>query len=240
MEWYYADAGRQVGPIDDAGFRQLAAAGTIREETLVWQAGMPTWQPYRNLNAPANVGSRSCAQCGRPFPPDELAAFGSVLVCGACKPAYAQKLREGVLTTGRLHYAGFWIRFGATLIDGIVEIVVLMIVGGLAFGIAGFDTGNQTAMAFAQGIFFLAQLVLNFSYEVWFIGKMGATPGKLACGLMVVSADGTKISYQRSMARFGAKLISSITLCIGYLIAAFDVEKRTLHDRICDTRVIRK
>jgi hypothetical protein len=34
-------------------------------------------------------------------------------------------------------------------------------------------------------------------------------------------------------------LLSSLTLAIGYIMAAFDDEKRSLHDRICDTRVIR-
>ncbi len=236
MDWYYADAGRQVGPIDDAAFRQLSAAGTIREETLVWQAGMSAWVPYRDLNAPI----RNCAECGGAFPPDELAAFGSVLVCGACKPAYAQKLREGVLQAGHLKYAGFWIRFWAVVIDGIIEYVILLMVGGLAFGIAGMDFNNVPAVLFAEGVLFLVQLLLGFSYEVWFIGKLGATPGKLAFGLTVVSAEGTKISYQRAMARCGAKFISTMTFLIGYLMAAFDIEKRALHDRICDTRVIRK
>ena len=33
--------------------------------------------------------------------------------------------------------------------------------------------------------------------------------------------------------------LSIVMLGIGYLIAAFDDQKRTLHDHICDTRVIR-
>ncbi len=206
MDWYYAEAGRQVGPIDDAAFRRLAAEGTIREETLVWQAGMSAWLPYRDLNVP----TRNCA------------------------------LPESVLPAGRLKYAGFWIRFGAAAIDGIIEYVILLMVGGLAFGIAGVDFNNLPAMMFAEGALLLVQLLLGFAFEVWFIGKLGATPGKLVCGLTVVGSDGTKLSYQRAMARYGAKLISSIPFFIGYLMVAFDIEKRALHDRICDTRVIRK
>jgi uncharacterized RDD family membrane protein YckC len=31
-----------------------------------------------------------------------------------------------------------------------------------------------------------------------------------------------------------------IILCIGYIMIAFDSEKRGLHDMICDTRVVRQ
>ena len=38
-----------------------------------------------------------------------------------------------------------------------------------------------------------------------------------------------------------AEMLSSLTLGIGYIMVAFDDEKRGLHDRdICDTRVVRK
>jgi hypothetical protein len=32
--------------------------------------------------------------------------------------------------------------------------------------------------------------------------------------------------------------LSWLTLCIGFIIAAFDHEKRALHDYLCQTRVI--
>jgi hypothetical protein len=41
-----------------------------------------------------------------------------------------------------------------------------------------------------------------------------------------------------SVGRYFAKMLSSLTLLIGYIIAAFDEEKRSLHDRICNTRVV--
>ncbi|HET6371045.1 MAG TPA: RDD family protein, partial [Nitrospiria bacterium] len=40
--------------------------------------------------------------------------------------------------------------------------------------------------------------------------------------------------------RYFAEILSGIILCIGYIMAAFDDEKRALHDRICGTRVIKK
>ena len=80
-------------------------------------------------------------------------------------------------------------------------------------------------------------LVLSIAYTTYFLGEYSATPGKMACGLKVVRPDGEKISYGRAFGRFFAEFLSSIISGIGYLMVAFDGEKRALHDRICDTRV---
>ncbi len=52
-------------------------------------------------------------------------------------------------------------------------------------------------------------------------------------------ADGTPLSTGRIIGRHFAEMISNMILCIGYMMAGWDDEKRALHDRICDTRVIR-
>jgi uncharacterized RDD family membrane protein YckC len=62
----------------------------------------------------------------------------------------------------------------------------------------------------------------------------------MACGLRVVRPDGEKISYARACGRTFAEVVSSLILMIGYLMVIFDDEKRALHDRICDTRVVKK
>jgi uncharacterized RDD family membrane protein YckC len=73
---------------------------------------------------------------------------------------------------------------------------------------------------------------------VYFVARRGATPGKMALGLRVVRTDGSKVSTGVAVGRFFADWLSQITLAVGYVIAAFDGEKRALHDRICETRVI--
>ena len=75
-------------------------------------------------------------------------------------------------------------------------------------------------------------------YETWFVGRWGATPGKMACGMKVVRADGSKVTYLRAFGRYWGKALSRLTFMIGYVIALFDQEKRALHDWICDTRVV--
>jgi uncharacterized RDD family membrane protein YckC len=60
----------------------------------------------------------------------------------------------------------------------------------------------------------------------------------MALSLKVVRADGSKVSYMRAFGRAAAEIVSGILLLIGYIIAGFDDEKRALHDRMCDTRVV--
>ena len=176
--------------------------------------------------------AKSCSQCGMVYFDDELIQFGDALVCGKCKPLFVQKLKEGVTVAGEMVYAGFWIRFGAKFIDGI-----LLGIAGFALGfLGGLILRNAIAVAVIENILSLA---LSIAYATYFVGRYGATPGKMACGLKVVRSDGEKVSYGRACGRFFAELVSSITLTIGYIMAAFDEEKRALHDRICDTRVIR-
>ena len=46
MTWYYADGGRQVGPVEESALDDLVKAGVVRDDTLVWRDGMPNWQPH--------------------------------------------------------------------------------------------------------------------------------------------------------------------------------------------------
>ena len=62
----------------------------------------------------------------------------------------------------------------------------------------------------------------------------------MAVKARVVNADGSKVSYAKAFARSLAEYLSIVTLFIGYILAAFDSEKRALHDRVCGTRVVKK
>ena len=64
-----------------------------------------------------------CTQCGKLYPADEMVRFGTATVCANCKDIYAQRLRETGQTAGARVYGGFWIRFVAVLIDGIILLI---------------------------------------------------------------------------------------------------------------------
>jgi uncharacterized RDD family membrane protein YckC len=190
-----------------------------------------------------------CAECGRPSATDELARFGTMLVCSNCKERYAQKLREGVTPARAMAYGGFWIRFVAYLIDAIIltiagTIVQFPFVGSLR-NIVPLEPGVQPGPEiFARivgtaGLAGLINLAIAATYETLFVSKLGATPGKMALSLKVVRPDGSLLGLGRAFGRHFAKILSGLILGIGFIMAGFDSEKRGLHDMICDTRVVR-
>jgi len=276
MNWYYADSGRQNGPVTDEQLDELFRSGKITAYTLVWCEGMPDWLPYQQAKPdavppsppPASPGTWSqaapgavCAECGRMFNLDEMIRHGEVYICANCKPVFLQKLGEGAkIKTGMLEYAGFWVRFGAKFIDNLILAVVVLVplfifIFGFAFKVASGSSGLSTQhgsvfgasmsgselLANFAGLFFqLIFMVVNGAYTIFFLGKYGATPGKMACRLKVVTADGGKIGYGRATGRFFAEILSGVICNIGYIIAGFDDQKRALHDHICNTRVVHK
>ena len=255
MDWFYGDSGKQIGPIDDASFEGLVTAGIIRDETLVWRAGMANWQPYQTIRpvaqptalegAPGDM--KFCSECGRSFAPDDLVAFGNSLVCAECKPLFTQKLREGIRPAVAVRYGGFWIRYLAVFVDSLIFSVVIVIVfaiGLVLFPVDWANLGRSPAgllqLLELEGVVWLSALLFAAIYETLMIGRYAATLGKMACGLRVVMSDGGKVTYGRSLSRHFAKILSGFMMFIGYIMAGFDDEKRALHDRICDTRVIKK
>jgi uncharacterized RDD family membrane protein YckC len=73
---------------------------------------------------------------------------------------------------------------------------------------------------------------------MYFVSTRGATPGKLVLGLKIIRSDGGPISAGLALGRYLCYFLDEIILFIGFIMAGFDPEKRALHDRICDTRVI--
>jgi uncharacterized RDD family membrane protein YckC len=256
MNWYYVDQGQQAGPVDEAQLEQLRLSGKIQPETLVWREGMANWMAFKDAgiqsatspgsipSAPGAAASNQvrCAQCGGMFPPENTIRYGTVNVCAACKPIFLQKLAEGAqINTAELNYAGFWIRFVAKFVDGLVLgipfVAIFAVVIG--FSVRG-NRSEEPAIVFLQLFLQLGFLVVQVAYQTFFLGKYGATLGKMACGLKVVTGDNAPISYGRAIGRAFAEILSGMVCYIGYIIAGFDSQKRALHDHICNTRVIYK
>jgi len=120
MNWFYALAGQQQGPVDDAQLDALLNAGTITPETLVWREGMAGWQPLRQARPvggttavpppaglPPVVGAATegsnevnCCECGKSFARDQVIQYDNRYVCAGCKPVFMQRLAEGAPLAG--------------------------------------------------------------------------------------------------------------------------------------------
>jgi uncharacterized RDD family membrane protein YckC len=286
MNWYYADGGRQAGPVDEAALDELVRQGVVRDDTLVWREGLASWQPHgvvrprpappppppappipaAPMAPPPSAGEvRYCAECGRPYQAYELSTVGSVAVCSLCRPTVRQRMSPNPFqpaaqpfiqpliqqgTAGGIRYAGFWIRFVARVIDGllvgIVSSIILIPLTFLGIGGASLVNTRDPATALAAlpalmgviGISFIVRIGLFAAYEIYFVSSRGATPGKMALGLKIIRADGGPVPVGLATGRFFAQFLSAFILYIGYIMAGFDPEKRALHDRLCETRVI--
>ena len=194
-------------------------------------ASQPGASPFGET---AQAVQQECSVCKNRFPQSNMIRFDTdTWVCPACKPVYLQMVQQGVHVGEAMRYGGFWIRFCAKFLDGLITLIASYLLT------LPFHTGANAGIV-GPMFSILINIAVPLTYSVYFVGKFRATPGKMACGLMIVMADGGRVSYMRALGRYCAEILSSIILLIGYIMAAFDSEKRALHDRICDTRVIRK
>jgi uncharacterized RDD family membrane protein YckC len=256
MDWFYVEQGQQAGPVDDSQLEKLLRGGKIQLDTLVWREGMAEWAPYREAKGVASSAQGPelsishgpaaeeaiCVECGKFYPAANMIRHGNAHVCAACKPAFLQKLSEGAPTkSGALRWAPISTRFAAALLDGLILLVVNLGLGFMAgVGIATTAAGRPQAAIAVQGAVIAVQILIALGYEAFMIGKYGATLGKMACKIEVVTGTGGRVSYGRAAGRYFAKMLNNFTCLIGYIIAFFDDQKRALHDHICNTRVVLK
>jgi uncharacterized RDD family membrane protein YckC len=186
----------------------------------------------------------ACSQCGRALAQSDLVHIAGNWVCADCKPAFLNRvMATGAPVICKWHYAGFWIRVVARLIDAFTLGIVVAFIALPFFGTFGAQFSPRVMRSAPIGLrlsFQVLNYVIAMVYEAVFLRYQGATLGKMALGLKVVRSDGESLGWGISIGRYFMYVVSGIILCIGHIIAGFDNEKRALHDRVCDTRVIYK
>jgi uncharacterized RDD family membrane protein YckC len=131
----------------------------------------------------------------------------------------------------RSAFAGFWRRFAAYAID-----YLLVLLGGAALGAVAILSG--VVEDGTQGRFTLWLLVGYFLYcALLESSPWQATVGKRVIGIKVVNRRGERIGFARAAARFVAKLLSVLTLFVGYLLIVVTKRRQALHDVIAGTLV---
>lgn len=128
--------------------------------------------------------------------------------------------------------AGFWIRFGALLVDGVLI--------GLPLAAVNFALTFVVPVEAAGAIGAILGMVVGFGLPIVGWALWGRTPGKALLRIAVVREGSTTpgIGFGASIVRFLGYLLSWVILGMGFVMAAFG-DKRALHDRLAGTRVIR-
>jgi uncharacterized RDD family membrane protein YckC len=150
-------------------------------------------------------------------------------------------------------YAGFWIRFIAAVVDGIIVgvplFILFLVIEGPAFNsytdcinAAGSYASCGSIYGYGSIQYFnLATLVVQLAYFAVMWSSFGGTLGQRMLGLHVVdAATGGRIGIGRAIGRYIGYLISAFVLLIGLIWAAFDPRKQGWHDKMASTFVVRK
>jgi len=152
-------------------------------------------------------------------------------------------------------YGGFWLRFVAHLIDGLLLGAVFLAIcipvamlSGLGAAIQSMARHNSepdpaAIAAFVSSISLLVGVTTLGSwlyYEYFESSDWQGTIGKKVMSLAVTDLNGNRISFARASGRFFAKIISGlIPLFIGYILAGVTEKKQALHDMIASCLVLR-
>ncbi|CAB4858982.1 unannotated protein [freshwater metagenome] len=161
-----------------------------------------------------------CTECGTQYDGQQ---------CGACTSASSQ-----------LELAGWWKRVGASLVDFLVLVPLLLVVG--------------VALVDAQPI--IATLVgfaIQFAYlSLMWTKRHGQTVGAKALRIRVVAADGSpmtpEMAYRRAavlqLLNVGSSMtwvlrpLGQVALLLNVLWPLWDPQKQTLHDKAAGTIVV--
>lgn len=138
-------------------------------------------------------------------------------------------------------YAGFFVRLAAYIIDWMIVGTVLLFVKFPIWitTIASPDNFLVRDFIFEYSVKDILVYVLGVTYFILLTYFTGATLGKRALRLRVVSSEDRKmtffeVAYRETVGRF----LSKIIIFIGYFMIGPDSKKRALHDRLADTRVV--
>lgn len=212
-----------------------------------------------------------CSKCGANLAAD--AAF-----CGSCgtpagrqtvvvpvrpaPPGYSPTVATsayadpaGLLTSRSFTYAGFWLRFLAALIDGVilsfgtgVLLIPMFFLTGFAANFEAFARRSRPDPSVVAGflamilMFVVLSVLVQWLYHAYLeSGDNQATWGKQAIGIYVTDLQGNRVSFGRASGRFFGKIVTGmIPLAIGYIMAGFTERKQALHDMIASCLVLRR
>jgi uncharacterized RDD family membrane protein YckC len=190
--------------------------------------------------------AQACQNCG-------LTLSSSLAPSQAAAPARAYAAAPPVAYAPPSIYGGFWIRFLAHLIDHAilgavaVPLFLIMALPGIARIIHETERSQEPPspeliVTLLSSVFVYAALAFvgQWLYEALLTSSSWqATIGKHVLRLKVVDEAGNRISFGRSTGRFFAKILSSMFMCIGFIMIGFTERKTGLHDMLAGTRVLR-
>ncbi len=140
--------------------------------------------------------------------------------------------------------ASRWARLGASIIDSIIMMVVLVPVMYLTGGFDGIMEGRQPGFVYSFGIGILSFIVF-FAINYRFLVANGQTIGKKVLEIKIVDLNGNVPAFQpQLLIRYAVYLLSGQIPVVGQIFSIVNVlfifgkEKRCIHDLAAKTKVV--
>jgi uncharacterized RDD family membrane protein YckC len=124
-------------------------------------------------------------------------------------------------------HGGFWLRWVANLMDGLLLQIGLFIV-------------THAARLAPASVILLEVAAALLYFPLWECSAAQSTPGKLAMGLVVTDIYGDRLGFWQALGRNLSKIVSNVTLLIGYVMAGWTARKQALHDLMANTCIVRR
>lgn len=137
-----------------------------------------------------------------------------------------------------LRYSNFWIR----LLAFIVDLLILLMVNGILSIMLNLELKDKIAdFGFIAIFSHPIGILTGWLYYAFFeSSKFKATLGKMLFKILVTDIHGNRIDFGTATGRYFGKILSSLILCIGFLMIFFMKRNQSLHDILAETVVIKK
>jgi uncharacterized RDD family membrane protein YckC len=137
--------------------------------------------------------------------------------------------------------AGFLLRVVAFMIDiGLLWLIAWLLSVPLDVSFIAASPADMVE----QHVLATLLAVMVFVAWLYFAGmessSLQATLGKASMGLYVTDLRGSRASFPRTTIRHWAKIVSTLVVFIGYLMAVFTPRRQALHDMLAGCLVLKR
>ncbi len=224
MQYHVAQNGIQSGPISESEVLAKLQSGALSATDLCWAEGMTVWQP---------IGAKFSTPTAFPAP--------AAVEINPYAPPVANLIRPGNRIDELGYHPGFWWRFLARFVDGIIISVAFYFMSLIISVVGGSMAESEIGIMILGLVFLVAMVSCGWLYHsLMETSTYQGSVGKIICGIKVTDMNGQRISFGRATGRYFGKILSSLLLCIGYLMCIWTEQKQCLHDRMSGCLLFRK
>ena len=130
-------------------------------------------------------------------------------------------------------------RLGAMLYDALLLAALLMLATGIALVATGGEAIRGDTHPLLEWIYRALLIALTLGFFGLFWTRSGQTLGMAAWRIKAERDDGALLTWRDSAVRLAAAALSWLPAGLGFLWMLVDRDRKTWHDRLSHTRIVR-